>query len=282
MHLHSCSKAHGHCDRTLPNTAHIGWLGCHHWDCMSLTMLLYKMKWLIQIMYMFNLNVIEKEQIQTNLSNSYTFSQWRNSQGVECLPDTCHREISDNLPGKEREGKTGKWRRKEGKSRKGRLKIENGRRKSYKMRRGLFFFLAFHFSKPLKFVLGLPKWEFSTGEKHFLPGKKHFTPVKNPGKITLPPLKNIPLTPRILQVQNTGMKVSGRTWYMPGGGGLALNFKIFLVGMCRIGFQKQGLQKGLFLKTRRFSNHESRLRIHQSMWIQWPFLQKLEPKVIDP
>ena len=22
--------------------------------------------------------------------------------------------------------------------------------------------------------------------------------------------------------------------------------------------------------------------IHQSMWIQWPFLQKLEPKVIDP
>ena len=29
-------------------------------------------------------------------------------------------------------------------------------------------------------------------------------------------------------------------------------------------------------KTRWFSNHESRLRIHQSMWIQWPFLQKLE------
>ena len=27
-------------------------------------------------------------------------------------------------------------------------------------------------------------------------------------------------------------------------------------------------------KTRRFSNHESRLKIHQSMWIQWPFLQK--------
>ena len=26
--------------------------------------------------------------------------------------------------------------------------------------------------------------------------------------------------------------------------------------------------------TRWFSNHKSRLRIHQSMWIQWPFLQK--------
>ena len=31
-----------------------------------------------------------------------------------------------------------------------------------------------------------------------------------------------------------------------------------------------------------FWNHESRLNIHQSMWIQWQFLQKLEPKVIDP
>ena len=26
----------------------------------------------------------------------------------------------------------------------------------------------------------------------------------------------------------------------------------------------------------------SPMKIHQSMWIQWPFLQKLEPKVIDP
>ena len=30
----------------------------------------------------------------------------------------------------------------------------------------------FHFSKPLKFVLGLPKWKFSTVKKHFTPGKK--------------------------------------------------------------------------------------------------------------
>ena len=52
---------------------------------------------------------------------------------------------------------------------------------SYKMRRG-----------PLKFVLGLPKWEISTGKKLFTPGKKS-------EKITLPPLKNIPLMP----LQNT-------------------------------------------------------------------------------
>ena len=42
-----------------------------------------------------------------------------------------------------------------------------------------FFFFAFHFSKQLKSVLGLPKWEFSTGKKHFTPGKKS-------GKMTLP------------------------------------------------------------------------------------------------
>ena len=36
--------------------------------------------------------------------------------------------------------------------------------------------------------MGLPKWEFSTG-------KKHFTPGKNSGKMTLPPLRNCPLTP---------------------------------------------------------------------------------------
>ena len=51
-------------------------------------------------------------------------------------------------------------------------------------------FFAFHFSKPLKFVLGLPKWQFSTG-------KRHFTPGKHSGKLTLPPLKIIPLTPLV-------------------------------------------------------------------------------------
>ena len=50
-----------------------------------------------------------------------------------------------------------------------------------------FFFCAFPFWKPLKFVLGLPKMEFSTRKKHYALGKKS-------GIMTLPPLKNIPLT----------------------------------------------------------------------------------------
>ena len=38
-------------------------------------------------------------------------------------PETSDREISADLPGKERQGKKGKWSRKEGKSKKG--KVEN-------------------------------------------------------------------------------------------------------------------------------------------------------------
>ena len=43
-----------------------------------------------------------------------------------------------------------------------------------------FFLFAFHFWKRRKCVLGLPKWEFSTG-------KKHFTPWKKLGKMTFSP-----------------------------------------------------------------------------------------------
>ena len=50
------------------------------------------------------------------------------------------------------------------------------------------FVFAFNFSKPLKFVLGLPKWKFSTGKKHFTAGKKS-------GKMTLPRQKILPVTP---------------------------------------------------------------------------------------
>ena len=44
------------------------------------------------------------------------------------------------------------------------------------------FFFAFHFSKPLKSVLGQLKWEFSTR-------KRHFTPGKNQEKLLCPLLK---------------------------------------------------------------------------------------------
>ena len=71
----------------------------------------------------------------------------------------------------------------------GKLKMEGV--KSLKMRRGFFFFFfAFHFSKRQKFVLGLPKWKFSAGKKHFTTGKK------KSGKMTLPPQKNFPVTPQ--------------------------------------------------------------------------------------
>ena len=79
------------------------------------------------------------------------FGQWcnrRRGTGEECPPETSDREISADLP--EKRGKE-----------KG-VKIEKKRRKIVK---------ASHFSKPLKFVLGLPKWKFSTGKKHLTPGK---------------------------------------------------------------------------------------------------------------
>ena len=53
-------------------------------------------------------------------------------------------------------------------------------------KKGRYF--AFHFSKQLKFVLGLPKWKFSTGEKAFHTGEKSW-------KMTLPPQKTFPVTP---------------------------------------------------------------------------------------
>ena len=63
--------------------------------------------------------------------------------GAVCPPDTSHREISADLPGKRGKEKTGKWRRKKKrKSKQGRWKMENGKRKSHKMRWGHFFFFS--------------------------------------------------------------------------------------------------------------------------------------------
>ena len=120
------------------------------------------------------------------------YTQWRNRRGAggaECPPETSDRDIFADVSGKKRQGKKGKGVKIE----KRRWKIGNGSRKMLEKEvRTLFFFffffLAFHFWKRRKFVLGLPKWEFSTGKKHFMPGKKS-------GKMTLPPQKNMPGTP---------------------------------------------------------------------------------------
>ena len=69
-------------------------------------------------------------------------------------------------------------------------KFKIGGRKVTKLGEDLFFFFFFasHFSKRLKFVLGVPQCEFSTEKKHFKPGKFQ-------ENMTLPLLKNIPLMP---------------------------------------------------------------------------------------
>ena len=69
------------------------------------------------------------------------------------------------------EEKKWKWRTKGGKLYKWRWKIENGRGKKYANEQRTFS--AFHFLKQLKFVLGLPKWKFSTGKKCFTPAGKN-------------------------------------------------------------------------------------------------------------
>ena len=105
--------------------------------------------------------------------------------------------IFTDVSGKKRQGKKGKG-----------VKIEKKRSKIVKGKGGIlemevgkgiksvrkwwgpffffFFFFFFHFWKRRKFVL--PKWKFPTGKKHFTPGKKS-------GKMTLPPQKNMPVTP---------------------------------------------------------------------------------------
>ena len=80
-------------------------------------------------------------------------------QGAECLPETSDREIFAYVSGKKRQGKKGKG-----------MKIKKKRRKIEKEK--------------------VKNWEFSTGKKHFTSGKKS-------GKMTLPPQKNMPVTPLI-------------------------------------------------------------------------------------
>ena len=98
-------------------------------------------------------------------------------QGAECPLET-----SADLSGKKEKG--WKLKRKEGKLWKGKVKtwkwkvekLENEERTPF-----FFFFFCFSVFKT-NFVLGLPKWKFSTGKKHFMLGKNQ--------KKWLPPQKN--------------------------------------------------------------------------------------------
>ena len=96
--------------------------------------------------------------------------------------------------------KKGKMEKKRRKIVKGRWEIKNERGgRSMKMSRGLFFFFALHFLKPLKFVWGVPKWKISTGKKHISCREKHISRREKIGKSDFapPPKKNIPLTPLV-------------------------------------------------------------------------------------
>ena len=84
-------------------------------------------------------------------------------RGGRVPPDTSHWEIFADLPGKREARENGEKKKENLKMEGGKLK--KGRRKHHNLRRGLFFFL-------MKFVLSLPKCEFSTGKKHSTPGKK--------------------------------------------------------------------------------------------------------------
>ena len=97
--------------------------------------------------------------------------------------DTSHREISADLPGKERQGKKGKLRRKEEKPTKGRWKIGNrkGKGKVIKWREDLFSLF-----KTTEICFGSTKMRIFYRENAFHAGKKS-------EKMTLPPLKYIPL-----------------------------------------------------------------------------------------
>ena len=94
-------------------------------------------------------------------------------RGAECPSGTSDQEISADLPGKERQGKMEKKRRKT--------------KKEGFLFCFVFFFLLFTFQNHRNLF-----WVYQN--VNFLPGKKSIScREKKSGKMTLPPLKNIPL-----------------------------------------------------------------------------------------
>ena len=124
-------------------------------------------------------------QIVAKMVKNHSKWQWHNSRGQStpwhfslgnfCWP-TRKREVR----------KKGKMEKKRRKIKKGRWKIENGRRKGYK----IFFFSIFSFFKTTEICFG-----FYQNIVGILYQEKAFHTGKKSGKMTLPPLKNIPLMP---------------------------------------------------------------------------------------
>ena len=132
-------------------------------------------------------------KIRATRNWSLACGQWRNRRGAECPPRLLTGKFL--LPYREKRGKKTREngavkRRKIGKGR-----VENQKWKEEKLQNEgrtffffLFFFLLFNFQNHWNLF-----WVYQNG--NFLPGRKTFTPGKKSGKMTLPPLKNIPLTP---------------------------------------------------------------------------------------
>ena len=125
--------------------------------------------------YKWEINTCEIIFLQSNIGRWKDGAQISDvtggGQGGRVPPETSDREIFADVSGKKRQGKKGKrgenWEE----------KVENWKLKQENViKRGEDLF-AFHFWKQQKFVLGLPKWEFSTGEKNqesnFAPSEKY-------------------------------------------------------------------------------------------------------------
>ena len=120
----------------------------------------------------------------------------RGRRGAECSPETSEQEIFVVLPGKKRQEKNVKWRRKKKKERK--IEREGGKLmgESYKFGEEFFFFFFLLFTFQNHWNLF---WVYQNGK--FSPGKTfHARGKKKTGNMTLPPLKNIPLMPLPIRV----------------------------------------------------------------------------------
>ena len=113
-------------------------------------------------------------------------------------PETSDLEIFADASRKKRQGKKGKGvkiekkRRKIAKREGGKWKIENEVGKVIKRGEDFFFFFFFFFFFSL---LKTTEICFGSTKMGIFTGKKHFTRKKKSGKMTLPPLKNKPVTP---------------------------------------------------------------------------------------
>ena len=124
-------------------------------------------------------------------------------QGEEYSPDTFHQEIFADLPGKEGQGRKGKWRGKEGKFE--REEVENWKWKGKRYESENFFtFYFFYFIFIYLFIFFCHFWNhwnlfgvYQNGR--FLLGKSIFYTGKNQEKWLCPPLKNIPLYTSVSQ-----------------------------------------------------------------------------------